>query len=1129
MSIAPCSRKAFWIVLLLSWLSPIGIVGADGGDAARSDWLESRKALYGSLLRTSAYDVLIVPFEVRGNAVDRPARSLMTRYLDDRLRGTTDLRIPSATLVSRALGETARVFGEKEVYRLADELKVKYLLRGYVGHDLDLKMDIEIQVQERQANGALLPQGPTTRISLSSVPFSDERPPEDAFRSLLDNVMGRLPFPASKKPKIGPVDSADAGAVPPSLSTLASSKDASPLESAWRLQFLGLITPGQSDGRESFFERSLVALERVPGGVPGSALLRSRALFYLHRRPAAVAALANPSAPEEKAFAAFLDADLPETTKRTAEVRLPLPRLLAQIEENDLRWDFDHNLPRQERYEDVAGEFPEWKTLLMMRLRDRDYWDAPSNVLVKERMDKEFPVPGYTSDSLATGRVMLGESPLEGEEIEISVYRHFRKVLDSRGGELGGADDAASPVERDALDLYAVFGESNVAKIVRLRSQIQHLPEETLRVLDRIDGVYRGHPLLTGFRAWTLREQAKQRNEESRASLLRTARELAAAAFVWSGGQTGTAMACLGFLTADGGDESRRSIYDRDFPRRWYWSDSRSEDRRALRKEALSTKNRSVLADGTFSDMRNQEIALLYASTDYSRLSNCYNRIFYKGNPAVADALLAANRQRFRGSPERSSFLAGIARKKGDDAGAARIYEEAIADIPEVWKPYEEYGRLLIQQGAIENAARVFRSYPLFLADKSVVRNAVALSNYAFDAGQEFWMLGETEKAVPFYRISAGLNTGSGAGMTSAARIAMAEQDYQKATLLFLENVKRYGTASSIRFYVSSLHMLGLGKQAWPLFDSVVGKVNDAQVWSAPFVGFRIDGTGDEEIAQWFARDQIRKAAGPTIGDYLLPVYLVDRPPDPALAEKMRKAERAGDAAAGSGASPPGKANADRSSELYEFYARVRMEDWPGATVILQSWRPTLEKRRDHHLYEMFPYIAWFTAKSGIGLRSIDSLLDQRKEHNPFCYRLARALLSGGQGKDETAVRYLKDAYRGILQAYKKEPLIDPWYQLVEACEWLYGHSKRPVYKEMAIDWARKHQRIRPMYGWAYAVEAKYTDSPADRLRALGLALYLDRRSERIAAIVEQEKEKAREWAEKNNPLKIRKPAPAGV
>lgn len=67
------------------------------------------------------------------------------------------------------------------------------------------------------------------------------------------------------------------------------------------------------------------------------------------------------------------------------------------------------------------------------------------------------------------------------------------------------------------------------------------------------------------------------------------------------------------------------------------------------------------------------------------------------------------------------------------------------------------------------------------------------------------------------------------------------------------------------------------------------------------------------------------------------------------------------------------------------------------------------------------------------------------------------------------------------------------------------------------------------MYGWAYAVEAKYTDNPADRLLALGLALYLDRRPERIESIPDEEKKKAQEWLEKNNPFKISLPSPAGA
>jgi hypothetical protein len=93
------------------------------------------------------------------------------------------------------------------------------------------------------------------------------------------------------------------------------------------------------------------------------------------------------------------------------------------------------------------------------------------------------------------------------------------------------------------------------------------------------------------------------------------------------------------------------------------------------------------------------------------------------------------------------------------------------------------------------------------------------------------------------------------------------------------------------------------------------------------------------------------------------------------------------------------------------------------------------------------------------------------------------------------------------------------WYQLVEACEWLYEDTKHAEYRSLALYWAKLHQQIQPMFAWAYAVEAKYTDSPVDRLRALAMTLYLDKRSERIAGFSEPDQAKALEWLKKNNPF----------
>lgn len=102
---------------------------------------------------------------------------------------------------------------------------------------------------------------------------------------------------------------------------------------------------------------------------------------------------------------------------------------------------------------------------------------------------------------------------------------------------------------------------------------------------------------------------------------------------------------------------------------------------------------------------------------------------------------------------------------------------------------------------------------------------------------------------------------------------------------------------------------------------------------------------------------------------------------------------------------------------------------------------------------------------------------------------------------------------------YGEQWFIPPWYQLVEACEWLYRTTGRAEYKELALKWATTHQRLEPLQAWAYGVEARFASDPQTRVRAVALALYLDPNSERLAEISGEERKKAREWLKSNNPF----------
>jgi hypothetical protein len=75
----------------------------------------------------------------------------------------------------------------------------------------------------------------------------------------------------------------------------------------------------------------------------------------------------------------------------------------------------------------------------------------------------------------------------------------------------------------------------------------------------------------------------------------------------------------------------------------------------------------------------------------------------------------------------------------------------------------------------------------------------------------------------------------------------------------------------------------------------------------------------------------------------------------------------------------------------------------------------------------------------------------------------------------------------------------------------------------MALELSRIYQRINPLDSWAYAIEAKYAPTAKERIKPLGIALYLDERSYHLAEIPEQEKKNARKWFAENNPFRLEK------
>jgi hypothetical protein len=1087
----------------------LGFTEANETRRPRSEWIESRKVLYAELLKGNAYDVLIVPFQVRGYAVDRVGRSLMTRYLADRIAGSTALRTPDPTLVARALGEDARIMDEDGIFRLANELKVRFLIRGSVGHDRDEKLRLTLLVQEAD-NGRFAADSKSTRLDWRDIPFSDEHPPEAAFSGILDDVAAKLPFKVTGKPAPSVYGKEPDIPLPESPMTLVTAKPASPVTGAYYLQLLGALFPEDSTAMEHLFERSLVVLNRVSPKSPDYPLLKARALFYLHRRPAALAALGRAATEEEKALQALLAGNLPELKKRVAGIKSPLQKIIAQIELNDLRWSYKERIGSDD-YKGISDKFPNWGMVVNRRLQAGDRWYTQENLQVKEQMDAVFPIANFSADELLTSKMALGNLAGDDADIDLSVHGHYRRSLGSKGRELWPANGNQYPVKGDYLDLLHATGESNLLRRIYLTTFMQGLAESAIEQMNSYDKVYRGHPAMTYLKGSALAKRWKGNKELD--YLLKERDDLYFNAYYWSGGQ----------VKFNYSNNFR--YYDADYPTRPFWQ-TFNGDRGELKGDktvdfmkSSHKGNISINNDHTLNQLKNISLGLKYTHDNFYILKSYYEQVvnLLKEKHEPADALLEENRERFAGNPEKIEFYVKLNGNSADPLQRIKVMEEAIAAAPDLWESYQELGKFYMNRGEFGKAQETFLKYPLFREGEEADR--VEMSNEAVDAALNLRWRGAIEESVPFFRIAANSNTGSGAEMMSAAILGLMDGDYPRAASNYLRLIRRYQDSQGYRDYMTSLHLMGYHQESWSILNTIDVQTNSPEIWTSAFIGQRMEAKTGAEIARWLGEDHFNKVDAAYIANYLLMSGLIDRAPEQKLPELIKTTMKGLK-------NPPEEYTSEHfrpnAAVFAEGYACARKGDYDRGHEILKQWITYLGYPRADFAV---PYRVWcgVKAKRTAETDAFLKTLEDEYAKSPGAalpkayYYISRAFVYGLQGNHGEAMQNLKLA-RYCIHPTGARPIY-PWYQLVDACEWLYKDTGYAGYRALALDWAKLHQRILPWFAWAYAVEAKYAASDADRLRALAIALYLDRNSERLADVPETEKARARKWLEQNNPF----------
>jgi tetratricopeptide (TPR) repeat protein len=1096
-------------------------------------WESAEKNFYETLLSNGRFEVLVVPFQVQDYALDRTSRSLMTAELALAI-SATGKKVPDPYLVARALGEGERRLNSEDVYRLAGKLGVDRIVWGYVGHNRENEMRITMQYQDRAA-GITIAQAPLKFRHLEKIVFSDDDPPIEVFRRGLPDVLGAAGFAAAAGDSPVPESRFEDTGLPRSPLGMLSDK-AEPARDARYLQLLAALTPASEErARERFNEKSMLQILRMSPTSPDYGVLKARALMQMGLRPAALKTLGTPKSIEEKHLFAMLNGNLPDAQRYASQIGSGAKAFTAQLELNDIATTYGARSKEQSLKAAEALKLPgdAWRFLAIRSFTDWDVWSQFENIQLKALLDQEFPVVGFTAEGIVRGAASLGDLRNAQVAMELSVLDHVRKLLGLRPADWCCTSVDARLTQRDFLDLFEAIGADNVVRRARFLAGIQGNPSGALEYIAGIESAYKDYPQIQLQRANAERLMAERLDGTAKEGFSISSNEHTFDVFFWEQGQTRIAASAWGLDSMVNRYGYFDNFYAGDYPFRPYYPSWQAGGQVAL-------------------EIASEEAGLRNSAFDFSPVPQLSWFLGEFGNDwGRVDDLLKSIAGRFEGNPHRPILLAKNSARKNDIVAAERYYREGIRAQPAYWQAYVDLGTLLLENGEVAKSAQLFGSYPGF--SKGSGMNSVAISNGAFEAGSLFYWSGNFLQAVPLYRIAADLDTGSDASMASRIRLDLMNRDYLRAMLGSRERAVRYNSEYGYRDYLGLMHATGHSKEAWDAFDLLIGKFDKPEIWETALVGHRLAGATEPEIAAWAAQDRVRVVGGTTnsyAAMYLLRAGVTDRMPSAGLEALIASVERpvwqlsnhnqvvrgSLDGQSGTLLGPERTSNSVlplgvfqeskktrvKSDYLYfaEAYRLMRSGDFSGAkSVFDEAFR--LYDLTNVKLSYMLPYYAYAAAKAGTAQSAETLLAKFTPAQHGFDYYLAQAAVTGLEGKTDESLQALNLAL--LRRPFTRFRPVYTEYQFAEICEWLYGATRTTKYRDAALSWAKKVQAFSPWFAWAYAMEAKLSTNAGDRHRAIAMAYYLDRNSERLSAIPKKEINAAvREFAGRNPFLNLK-------
>jgi len=1083
-----------------------------------SEWQRNEKAFYEKTLSNGKFDVLVVPFQVWGWAVDRSARSLMTAELAMGIAQSQKVKIPDPYLVAKALGEGQRQLKQDDIYKLADAMGVKRIIWGYAGHDRKEKMSIAVLIQDYTgvARSGARWAGPVATKKFDNISLEGDVPAVQAYESVLPEIMKSVGADAAS-PLFAQMESRlEMAALPASPVSLTASTG-NPAQDAYGFLLYSALTPANTErAKEVFAEKALLALLSLSPASPEYRALRARAYMALGLRMAAIKLLDVPQTDEERGLLAALNGNLPEVRAAAAREKNPLKKLIQKLDENRIAAAYGVITAKKSMAEVAALKLPGeiWPFVVTRAFVDWDGWSQYDNASLKMLLDYELPVKGHSLEEMVRGSSALGDPEKIRAIANLSVFHHGRQFMDANVARLCCEFTFNKPGPLDYLTLLQETGNDNLMRYINFLSQIQGTSNKAIVFANSIDASYKGYPYYAFERSKAEARLAANGGGAEKAALDKASHENAFNAYYWEQGQSLVANRARDQFGADGKQYygHHDNLYYTDIPYRpyyWTWADGGNPE----------------------TNVNNDLAAFKNATTEIHTLAQlAYHYRMYPDKGQVSE-LMKSIAGRFTGSPRRNEMLVVEALERGDNKAAQALLRENIALSPAYWASYEALARLLIESGDVNAAAKVFHAYEGF--KKGSEENRVGIANYAYEAGSYFYWTGHFDLAVPFYKIAVSQGTGAAGEMTSDLRLKLLAGDLNAAMAGTLTRAQRYKESYAYRDYLGMLHVSGHSKEAWDGFKVLVKETKAPHIWESALVGHHMAALSEPEVVAWAQQSEFKGAGEGTnaAAIYLVRFATTDRTPSSDLSAAIDAMDLqwwkvpqypmvVHESSAMLKTAPEKRRVKSVHAYFVEAYRAIKLKDFAAAKSIFDEAAANYDFVNQQAYLPNSPYLPYYAyaaAKAG-DTSGVEKILgDFKKLDQRFDYFLTKAVLAGASGKNDEALQFLQHALYSRPHTDKKAVLTQ--YTLAEIASLTADMTGSSRITALALDWVKKTQKFEPWQSWPYALEARLTKNLAERKRALAMAFYLDPKSERLSTFDKAEIEAATKAFAKSNPF----------